>query len=350
MVLFPLLFILSLLYGLVVSVRGRLYDWGILPSRGVSVPVVCVGNVSVGGTGKTPLVRFLAGRMGHVGRIGVLSRGYGRKSRGFRWVRSDSDAAEVGDEPLELRRGLPERVVVAVCEDRVVGAERMVKEGGVEVIILDDGYQHRALRSDFSIVLTPWRLPFWRDWFLPLGSLRDTAGRGRSADAVIVTKVPGGVPDGVLCGWRGQGVGGPLRMATRLRYGRFVRSGDGASFDLKGSRVGVMVGIADPGPLLAYLEGACEVVWRMENRDHGVFSRAQLADAEARAAGVEWVVTTGKDVARLGGSVSEAVHPELYARLGVLEMELAWRAGSAEELVGQIVRRVEDRISSNGGD
>ena len=187
-----LLKILSWLYGLAVWIRGFCYDQGWLRSRSFHVPVVCVGNLAVGGTGKTPHTEYLIRLLQSAGlQVATLSRGYRRHTRGFVLATATSTAAEVGDEPAQMKGKFPD-ATVAVCEDRCRGIDRLLAmEQAPEVILLDDAYQHRRVSLGLSILLTDCRRPFCSDDLLPAGRLREPAGRGkRRAQVVVVTKCP----------------------------------------------------------------------------------------------------------------------------------------------------------------
>ena len=138
----------SWLYGIVIWLRSRLYDWGWLRSTGFDHPVIVVGNLAVGGTGKSPMTEYLVRLLSPRGRIATLSRGYGRQTRGFLEVSPDDTARRTGDEPLQFKRKFPE-ITVAVDEDRVHGVSELIQRGH-DIIVLDDAYQHRALRPGWQ--------------------------------------------------------------------------------------------------------------------------------------------------------------------------------------------------------
>ncbi len=185
-----LLFPFSLLYAAVVWLRNRAFDRGLLKSSGFDVPCIVVGNLNAGGTGKTPHTEYLLRKLS--GHKAVISRGYGRLSKGFQWVEPDSDVDQCGDEPLQIKRKFPE-VPFAVCEDRVMAVPKLVAEyPETEFILFDDAYQHRYLKADFHILLTAYNDLFTRDRYLPLGRLREQKSEARRADAIIVTKCPDG--------------------------------------------------------------------------------------------------------------------------------------------------------------
>ena len=194
-----LLKLVSYIYRLVISVRHLLFDCGLLKSEEFKTPIICVGNITVGGTGKTPhtemLIRMLESRY----RIAVLSRGYKRKTKGFRIAAPGDTYAQIGDEPLQIKQKFP-NITVAVCEDRCTGIDNLLalpepsagKESPFrpQVIILDDAFQHRRVKPSHSIVLVNWHRPIFNDNLLPLGQLRDLPEQIRRAQTVIVTKSP----------------------------------------------------------------------------------------------------------------------------------------------------------------
>lgn len=186
----PILAPLSWLYGIGLYIRHKLYDDHLLPTHTVSVPTICVGNLAVGGTGKTPHVEYLVAMLEGRYKVAVLSRGYGRKTHGFLMADDKSTAATLGDEPMQIHRRFPE-VTVAVCESRIRGIrqlQRMVP--GLQVVILDDAFQHRSLKCGLNILLTTADNLFVNDHLLPWGRLRDLKQRSLAAQAVIVTKCP----------------------------------------------------------------------------------------------------------------------------------------------------------------
>ena len=168
----------------------RCFRLGILKSVSFDVPVISVGNLSVGGTGKTPMVKYLIQQYGATHTIGVLSRGYGRITKGFLEVEPTSLAKNVGDEPLEIKIQYPE-ITVTVCENRVLGIpEMLVINPKIDLIILDDALQHQYVKPSVSIVLSTFSKPFHTDFVLPMGRLREFRHNIKRADLLIYTKAP----------------------------------------------------------------------------------------------------------------------------------------------------------------
>ncbi|HNS30452.1 MAG TPA: tetraacyldisaccharide 4'-kinase [Tenuifilaceae bacterium] len=181
---------LAMIYGLVVKTRNLLFDLKFFRSIPVNRATICVGNLTVGGTGKTPHVEFLIRVLSPKYRVALLSRGYKRKTKGFRIVEVHSTATEVGDEPLQIKTKFPE-VLVAVDGNRVRGANAIIHhQPDTEIIILDDAFQHRWIKPGYSIVLTDFNNMITKDFFLPLGRLRDSLSELHRADCVVVSKCP----------------------------------------------------------------------------------------------------------------------------------------------------------------
>jgi|ERR1035437_328232 tetraacyldisaccharide 4'-kinase len=185
-----LLYPISRLYGLITGIRNFLYDSGILHSEEFHFPVICVGNITVGGTGKTPHTEYIAGLLRENFKVATLSRGYKRKTLDFRIASSEARVSEIGDEPMQIFHNFPD-ILVTVDKNRVHGVNKILQEyPETEVIILDDGFQHRRITPGFSILLSDYDRLFIRDHILPYGNLRENIGNMRRADMILITKSP----------------------------------------------------------------------------------------------------------------------------------------------------------------
>ncbi|MBS1567386.1 MAG: tetraacyldisaccharide 4'-kinase, partial [Bacteroidetes bacterium] len=185
-----LLFPLSLIYLAAIWLRNRLYDWNILKSVSFNMPLICIGNVAVGGTGKSPMVEYLIGRLKNQFRIATLSRGYKRKTKGYTLANAQSTALEIGDEPMQFHLKYPD-IAIAVGEERVVAIPQILHDRpDTQAIILDDAFQHRAIKAGLNIILTDFSNLYTRDWYLPTGDLRDERLSMRRAQIIVVTKCP----------------------------------------------------------------------------------------------------------------------------------------------------------------
>jgi len=185
-----LLWFPSVLYGIIVGTRNKLFDLNLLHSKEFDIPIISVGNISVGGTGKTPFVEFLVSILVDHSKLAILSRGYKRKSKGFVLSDKKSTVEEIGDEPLQMKRKFP-GITVAVDNERVHGIQKLLDDDkDLDVILLDDAYQHRYVKPGISILLVDYNQPLYSDHYLPLGRLREHPSEKSRANIVIVTKCP----------------------------------------------------------------------------------------------------------------------------------------------------------------
>ena len=185
-----LLYPFSLVYGLIVWLRNTLFDLQIIRSAEFPIPVISVGNITVGGTGKTPHTEYLVDLLKEEFRVATLSRGYRRKTRSFILAGADPDVWEIGDEPVQIKNKYPE-TEVAVDRKRVNGIRQLLKRiPDLDVILLDDGYQHRYVKPGLSILLIDFNRPIWSDHLLPAGRLREPAYEKRRANIILITKCP----------------------------------------------------------------------------------------------------------------------------------------------------------------
>ena len=185
-----LLFPFSVLYAVIIWIRNWCYDKHILQSTSFNLPIICVGNLSAGGTGKSPMVEFLIKTLKNQFKVAVLSRGYKRKTSGYALAGEDSTALDIGDEPMLFHSKFPE-IAVAVGEERIVAIPQLLHDRpGTEAIILDDAFQHRSVKAGLNIILTDYSNLFTRDWYLPTGDLRDERRSSRRAQIIVVTKCP----------------------------------------------------------------------------------------------------------------------------------------------------------------
>lgn len=180
----------ALLYGVVIWLRNKLFDWGVLTSLPIPGKSICIGNIAVGGTGKSPHVAYLIEQLSERYSIQVLSRGYGRKTKGYLEISTNSSAAQVGDEPLMLFEQYNTKAQFAVSENRRFGIQQLKKQNPNAIILLDDAFQHRWIKAGLNIVLSTYDNPFWKDCLLPAGRLRETPEGLKRADALVITKCP----------------------------------------------------------------------------------------------------------------------------------------------------------------
>ncbi len=315
---------LSWLYGLAIGIRHLLYDMHILHSREVSVPTICVGNLTVGGTGKTPHIEWLIRQLGSRYKVAVLSRGYRRRSRGFVLADESSTADTLGDECMQLHRKFP-NVPIAVCRNRVEGIEQLLKRcPKVQVVLLDDAYQYLRLRCGVYILLTTADRLYTDDRLLPLGRLRDFARQSQKANAVIVTKCPDTMT--------------PIdrRVASnRLQlpaYQNLFFSGIRYQPLPKFKNALLLTGIARPDYLLQHIGDVPHIAYP----DHHRFTKADIRHITEAAEQADIVFTTEKDYARL---LAVELSDSLKDKLFPIEIEVALDDG--ELLLEQIKRYLQ---------
>jgi tetraacyldisaccharide 4'-kinase len=184
-----ILFPIVPIYYLITWLRNKLYDLGIKKSTAYNLPVICVGNLSVGGTGKTPFIEYLINLLKENYKVSTLSRGYKRKTNGFLLADETATAETIGDEPFQFYSKFKTDVLVAVDSDRCRGIENLEKENP-DVILLDDAFQHRKVKAGFTILLTTFDTPYFKDIVLPTGNLREPKCGAKRADIIVVTKCP----------------------------------------------------------------------------------------------------------------------------------------------------------------
>lgn len=306
---------LSKLYGLGVGMRNMFFDWGWRKTRSFDIPVITVGNLAVGGTGKTPHTEYLVRLLQNDFNIGILSRGYRRQTKGFVLATPHSVPRDIGDEPYQMYHKFGRRVMVAVCENRCLGIDKMREiNPALNLIILDDGFQHRKVKPDVSVLLTEFQNPYYSDKMLPYGRLRESKKGAVRADLVIVTKCP---VDAAPIDYRivhsnlncipDQGP-----YFTRIRYENprpvFPSSVKKDSVptleDLtENDRLLVICGIANPVPFVKYVKSFAPLVKVNIFSDHHEFTRKDMDTIcerfESLPANRRYIMTTEKDAVRL---------------------------------------------------
>ncbi len=303
-----LLYPVAMGYGLVMRLRNLMFGRGLLPSMEHGLPVISVGNLAAGGTGKTPHVEYLIRLLRGKYELATLSRGYGRSTRGYRLAGPGDDHSTIGDEPLQYRNKFPE-VVVAVSERRNTGVEALTRlPGPPEVVLLDDAFQHRSLRPGLSILLTDYHSLYTRDYILPAGYLREPRTAARRADILIVTKTPE-----VLSPITRRDIAAELKPEahqqlyfTHITYDAPVPlTPEATGMNLKEvTAVFLLAGIANPYPLEEHLRRTVDLVLTYQYPDHYNYREKDI-QLLARAfhdhlARKKVLLTTEKDAMRLG--------------------------------------------------
>lgn len=299
---------LALLYGIAVYVRNFLFDIGLLKSTSFTKPTICVGNLTVGGTGKTPHIEYLIRLLTNNYKIATLSRGYKRKTKGFKVADAGCTAAQIGDEPFQIFSKFSE-IIVSVDENRVRGINNLNQlHPNLDVILLDDAFQHRYVKPGLSILLTDFNNLVSRDLFLPAGTLRDSITQIKRADIVIITKCPQNLELDKI-----RSIKSELRIKanqslffTKLNYGELKPVFDNTSGQINQSEdlaVFAVAGIANPKPFILHLESRFVLKNRIILPDHYHFSEKKIRaifESFSQIHGVsKAIVTTEKDASRL---------------------------------------------------
>ena len=323
----------ALVYGLIMTIRNFLFASGLLEARHYKTPTVGVGNLSMGGTGKSVVIDYLIKTLKHKYKTATLSRGYGRSSNGFVLATSNATVENIGDEPFQFYKKHPE-ITVSVSEKRSLGLEALEQlPQKSEVILLDDVLQHRWVKPNFMILTTSYEKPFFKDFLFPVGSLRETRNGVIRANLILITNSPKGLT-----------ANEKLRFLTNIKLNKnlpvFFTSisyaehliGAGASMPLKSfnNEVFVLVtGIADPSHLLDYLNKSGHSFEHMRFNDHHNFSSADCNTISEKAAGKR-ILTTEKDFGRLA--------PKLDTdQLFYLEISLAFSSKKEEKEFNAII-------------
>ncbi|MFM1874565.1 MAG: hypothetical protein RL266_302 [Bacteroidota bacterium] len=293
-----LLWPIALIYSAVVGLRNVLFNTGILHSKQFQVPVICVGNLEMGGTGKSRVVMYIVKLLLEKDRnVAVISRGYGRSTKGFRTVELSASSVEVGDEPLQLKRRCPKATVV-VCEDRSKGIERLLKQDQtLDYVVMDDGFQHRWVNPSLSILVTNADFPFEKNWPFPVGTLRESKRASVRADLRLFTDVSNPADTSKLL---------PNAFYTSTLISKSVCF-HGTNGDLNDDdSVISFCGIANPQRFETAARGKLNVIDHINFADHHNYTRTDVRRLREKmdsfGAVVKGFVTTEKDAARLIGS------------------------------------------------
>ncbi|MDO9037509.1 MAG: tetraacyldisaccharide 4'-kinase [Lutibacter sp.] len=300
----------SILYGLITSLRNYLYDVALLKSTEFKTPTIVVGNLSVGGTGKTPQIEYLIDLLKNDYKIAVLSRGYKRRSKGFLMADSTVSAEILGDEPFQIHLKYPE-VIVCVDADRTNGITKLEElENPPEIILLDDAFQHRKVRGGFNVLLTTFENLYVNDTMLPTGDLRENASGANRAQAIIVTKCPADISETaqaeitkMLHPKEHQQV-----FFTAITYDTQLKGESTIDLsDLSDSEILLVTGIANPNPLTKYLKSINLNFKHLKYADHHHFSLNEITEIDSvykkLSSKNNIILTTEKDYVRIFGKL-----------------------------------------------
>ena len=346
-------YLLSVLYGIVTETRNRMFDRGILKQHSFDLPIISIGNLAVGGTGKTPHTEFLIRYLRENFKTAVLSRGYKRETKGFVLADKNSTAQSIGDEPFQIFSKFPE-VTVAVDEKRVRGIQNLLNiHSDNQVIILDDAFQHRHVKPGLSILLTDYANLYTDDRMLPYGTLREYKTNSKRADMVVVTKCPENIqPDE----YKTIAVKLALKPHQQLFFSTFEYGQIYPVFPevirkpmpeiTSEMTILLVTGIVKPQPMLNWLLKNTQKVKTRFFPDHHDFSKNELNDIEKefeKMTGFKIILTTEKDAARLKSNpyLTEKLKKNLYA------MPLEVRILNNEQDI--FIQKIQDYVRKNSG-
>jgi len=304
-----ILFPFSLIYGLILSIRNKLYDWNIFKSISFSTPIISVGNLSLGGTGKTPHIEYLINLLSPNLKIATLSRGYKRKTKGFLLSNENSTIEDIGDEPLQYRLKYKD-IIVAVDEKRVNGIKEIKRiHPETETILLDDAYQHRSVKPGINILITEFNKLYCNDYVIPSGRLRELPAGSKRADIIIVSKSLKKLSNSE----RNQIIKALSPDSSQSVYFSFIEYGKIKAFTSRAketvcneshkSDLLLLTGIAKPAPLVEKLTQDFNSIEHIKYSDHHSFTKLDITNIKDTYQNIESnnkiIITTEKDIMRL---------------------------------------------------
>lgn len=335
----------AIVYGVITVIRNGFYSLGIFRSSTFSLPIINVGNLSVGGTGKTPHTEYLIRLLKDEHKLVTLSRGFGRKERGFILAKEDASARQIGDEPYQYYRKFGKDIHVAVDANRVTGVMDVCRNlPETELILLDDAYQHRAVKPGFNILVTTYKNPYYSDFILPVGNLREFRHGKKRADIIMVSKCPDfdSIDRQAILNKIAPEAHQQV-FFSRFKYSQVVSLNDGEERDIKGRKVILVTGIAQPDPLMEFVSQSTQVLHHFKFNDHYNFKPADLDKIhnlfDKFVDEKPIVLTTEKDAMRL-------FEPTLFAKL----KEYDWCFQSVEIEIDENIefnKRIKQYVEKN---
>lgn len=315
-----LLFPIAIIYWLIIFIRNKFYDLKIFDSATFGMPLICVGNLSVGGTGKSPMVEFLVRNLKDDFKVATLSRGYKRKTRGYALANERSDALEIGDEPMQFKLKFPD-VPVAVGEERLDAISQLLHDRpDVRSIILDDAFQHRAIKAGLNILLTDYNNLFTRDFYLPTGDLRDLKSSYKRAEIIVVTKCEPFLTEkekNKIIEEIKPLASQHIFFAANLYPSPYhiIRNHETISLH-PDAEILLVTGIANPQPLKDLVMDHSETYYMLHYPDHHIFTIDDWKDIKKRFDKIEAekkiILTTEKDAVRLSKFGEQLNNVPLY--------------------------------------
>ncbi len=331
---------LSLLYIAGVKLRHWLFDRSILRSESFATPTICIGNITVGGSGKSPMGELLLSHLSKDHNVAILSRGYGRRTKGYREVESDDSYLDVGDEPLQIKRKFPKSLVV-VCEKRADAIRRIEAEHPeVETILMDDGFQHRYVTPHCNIIMVDATRPTFEDMPLPSGELRDTRSALKRANIFVVTKCPDDMSEERRNRFRRELISNPQQRIyfTQIvnRDPQPIYPSEASPFEVE-SDVISLSGIGNPAPFIKTLRSRYNVIDEVRYPDHHSYTQSEIEALDKRSA---QILTTEKDAVKFLSN--NDIPTRLKSKIYYTPIEMKFIDGSKHELLKTIDNYVRE--------
>ena len=316
-----ILFPISLVYWIITSIRNIFFEIGIFKENKFNIPIIGVGNITVGGTGKTPHSQYISELLQKKFNIAILSKGYGRKTKEFKYVNINSNSKEVGDEPLQMKKNLPKEIV-AVDHKRVNGLNKIMKEHpSVNCIILDDAFQHRSVKIGFNILLCDYNNPVYKDYMMPVGLLRESKEGIKRADCVVISKCPEN-----LTLEESNRIKKKLKFTKEVFFSKVVYdkivSLNGKKTIKKSSikKVLLVTGIANSSPIIEYLEKLNIQIKHIKYKDHFHYQKKdinKIIDIYKREISEIIILTTEKDAQKMKVFEELSKFPVYYLKVSI---------------------------------
>ena len=316
-----ILFPISLVYWIITSIRNIFFEIGIFKENKFNIPIIGVGNITVGGTGKTPHSQYISELLQKKFKIAILSKGYGRKTKEFKYVNINSNYNEVGDEALQMKKNLPKEIV-AVDHKRVNGLNKIMKEHpSVNCIILDDAFQHRSVKIGFNILLCDYNNPIYKDYMMPVGLLRESKKGIKRADCVVISKCPEN-----LTLEESNRIKKKLKFTKEVFFSKVIYdkivSLNGNKTIKKSSikKVLLVTGIANSTPIIEYLEKLNIQIKHIKYKDHFHYQKKdinKIIDIYKREISEIIILTTEKDAQKMKVFEELSKFPVYYLKVSI---------------------------------
>jgi tetraacyldisaccharide 4'-kinase len=334
------------LYRMITGLRNRLFDLGLKPSVKFDLPVISVGNLVAGGTGKSPMIEHLVRLLSNKYKVATLSRGYGRKTKGLRIGNSLDNASTLGDEPFQFYRKFNDKIIVSVGEERALAIPNILHVyPETNVVLMDDAFQHRFVRPSFSILLTDFSKPFYKDYLIPAGRLRESRGGADRADVIVVTKCPTQISDDTFMAMERE-----IRKYTskrvfysKIRYGYPVAFG-GHQQTMK-ENVILVSGIANPESLVNYVKSGYTLIKHFSFKDHHNYSFKDLEELYqfSKAHPEASLLTTEKDMVKIDTEQLKQLIVQMPLFYLPIETEFLKDGEDFDEMVLSIFNHTDDK-------